>query len=65
MLALLALPIVLVSGFLIIKKYNTQAVLFGAGLLMMLVGVISGHLDFLPKGVKTSGSTIVDFFLVI
>lgn len=65
MLALLALPIVLVAGFLIIKKYNTQAVLFGAGLLMMLVGVISGHLDFLPKGVKTSGSTIVDFFLVI
>ncbi|ENM5750973.1 C4-dicarboxylate transporter DcuC [Vibrio mimicus] len=65
MVALLALPIVFGAGFLIIKKYNTQAVLFGAGILMMLIGVMAGEPDFLPKGVKTSGATVVDFFLVI
>lgn len=65
MVALLALPIVFGAGFLIIKKYNTQAVLFGSGILMMLVGVIAGGPDFLPKGVSSSGAAVVDFFLVI
>ncbi|MFV0450069.1 MAG: C4-dicarboxylate transporter DcuC [Vibrio sp.] len=65
MIALLALPIVFGAGFLIIKKYNTQAILFAAGLLMMLIGVLVGGPEFLPKGVKTSGATVVDFFLVI
>lgn len=65
MVALLALPIVLGAGYLIVKKYNTQAVLFGAGILMMIIGVLAGGPDFLPKGVKPSGATIVDFFLVI
>ncbi len=65
MVALLALPIVFGAGFLIVKKYNTQAVLFGAGLLMMIIGAIAGGPEFLPKGVKPSGATVVDFFLVI
>ncbi|MCY9865271.1 C4-dicarboxylate transporter DcuC [Vibrio coralliirubri] len=65
MVALLALPIVFGAGFLIIKKYNTQAVLFGTGILMMLVGFITGGPEFLPKGVNSSGATVVDFFLVI
>ncbi|CAH8192652.1 C4-dicarboxylate transporter [Vibrio aestuarianus] len=65
MIALLALPIVFGAGFLIIKKYNTQAVLFGSGILMMLIGVIAGATEFLPKGVSSSGATVVDFFLVI
>ncbi len=65
MVALLALPIVFGAGFLIIKKYNTQAVLFGSGILMMLIGVIAGGPEFLPKGVSSSGATVVDFFLVI
>lgn len=65
MVALLALPIVFGAGFLITKKYNTPAVLFAAGILMMLIGVVAGGPDFLPKGVKTSGATVVDFFVVI
>lgn len=65
MVAVLALPIVFGAGFLIIKKYNTQAVLFGSGILMMLIGVMAGEPDFLPKAVKTSGATVVDFFQVI
>lgn len=65
MVALLALPIVFCAGYLIIKKYNTQAVLFGTGLLMMMIGVIFFEPDFLPKGAKPTGSVLVDFFLVI
>ena len=65
MVALLALPIVFGAGFLIIKKYNTQAILFASGILMMFIGVIAGSPDFLPIGVSTSGATIVDFFIVI
>ena len=65
MVALLALPIVVGAGFLITKKYNTQAVLFGTGLLMMLIGALSGHIDFVPKGTASSGSVFVDFFLAI
>lgn len=65
MIALLALPIVFGAGYLIVKKYNTQAVLFGAGLLMMIVGALVGGPEFLPKGAKPSGATAVDFFLVI
>lgn len=65
MVALLALPIVLGTGFLITKKYNTQAVLFGSGLIMMLIGALSGHIDFVPKGTASSGSIFVDFFLAI
>ncbi|MGL4517832.1 MAG: C4-dicarboxylate transporter DcuC [Shewanella sp.] len=65
MVAVLALPIVFGAGFLIIKKYNTQAVLFGSGILMMLIDVMAGEPDFLPKAVKTSGATVVDFFQVI
>lgn len=52
MIALLALPIVFGAGYLIVKKYNTQAVLFGAGLLMMIVGALVGGPEFLPKGAK-------------
>lgn len=65
MVALLALPIVFGAGLLITKKYNTQAVLFGTGLLMMLIGAFSGHVDFVPKGTASSGSVFVDFFLAI
>ncbi|WEM45199.1 C4-dicarboxylate transporter DcuC (plasmid) [Photobacterium sp. DA100] len=65
MVALLALPIVFGAGYLIVKKYNTQAVLFGSGILMMIIGAVAGGSEFLPKGVNSSGATVVDFFLVI
>ena len=65
MLALMALPIVIGSGYLIIKKYNTQAVLFAAGLLMMFLGSVTGGGDFLPGNVSSSGLTFFDYFLTI
>ncbi|MGO2282158.1 MAG: C4-dicarboxylate transporter DcuC [Vibrio casei] len=64
MVALLALPIVFGAGYVITKKYNTQAILFAAGLVMMLVGALAGHQDFTPSG-HTSGSFFVDFFMSI
>lgn len=52
MIALLALPIVFGAGYLIVKKYNTQAVLFGAGLLMMIVGALVGGQNSYQKGLS-------------
>ncbi|PSW22315.1 C4-dicarboxylate ABC transporter [Photobacterium sanctipauli] len=65
MVPLLSLPIIFGAGYLIVKKYNTQAALFGAGLLMILIGVISGNTEFLPSGTSSSGAIVFDFFLVI
>ncbi|WP_028025339.1 C4-dicarboxylate transporter DcuC [Enterovibrio calviensis] len=65
MITLLALPIIFGVGYFIVKKYNTQAVLFLAGLFMIALAVIDGTTDFLPKGGKPTGSIIVDFFEVI
>lgn len=65
MITLLALPIIFGVGYFIVKKYNTQAVLFLAGLLMIALGVFDGATDFLPKGGKPTRSIIVDFFEVI
>lgn len=65
MYSLIALPIVIAAGYFIVKKYNTQTILFLAGLLMIIVGALFGHTEFLPKGTKPSGALVVDFFLVI
>ncbi|ENM5798118.1 C4-dicarboxylate transporter DcuC [Vibrio mimicus] len=65
MITYLAIPIIFLVGFFIIKKYNTQAVLLLAGLFMIMLGVINGDGDFMPKGGKPTGSIIVDFFEVI
>ncbi|OOF46215.1 C4-dicarboxylate transporter DcuC [Rodentibacter trehalosifermentans] len=65
MYSFIALPIVIIAGYLIVKKYNTQAILFLAGLLMIIIGALAGHTEFLPKGTKPSGALAVDFFLVI
>ncbi|WP_367990474.1 C4-dicarboxylate transporter DcuC [Vibrio sp. NTOU-M3] len=65
MITYLAIPIILGVGYFIVKKYNTQAVLLLAGLLMIALGVMSGHDDFMPKGGKPTGAAIVDFFEVI
>ncbi|TFH90115.1 C4-dicarboxylate transporter DcuC [Vibrio ouci] len=65
MITYLAIPIIFFVGYFIIKKYNTQSVLLLAGLLMIALGVLTGHEDFMPKGGKPTGSVIVDFFEVI
>lgn len=65
MITYLAIPIVFFVGYFIIKKYNTQAVLLLSGLLMIMLGAMSGDIDFMPKGGKPTGSMLVDFFEII
>ncbi|MDG3086097.1 C4-dicarboxylate transporter DcuC [Vibrio hannami] len=65
MITYLAIPIIFLVGYFIVKKYNTQAVLLAAGLTMIALGVVGGAEEFLPKGGKPTGSVIVDFFEVI
>ncbi|WP_115716980.1 C4-dicarboxylate transporter DcuC [Gallaecimonas mangrovi] len=65
MIALLSVPIVIGAGYLVIKKYHTSAVLFLTGLLMMALGELFGHSGFLPKGLASSGSQVIDLFLII
>ncbi|EEY98333.1 anaerobic C4-dicarboxylate transporter DcuC [Vibrio sp. RC586] len=65
MITYLAIPIIFIVGYFIIKKYNTQAVLLLSGLFMIMLGVINGDADFMPKGGKPTGSIIVDFFEII
>lgn len=65
MIALLAIPIVIGAGYLVIKRYQTSAVLFAAGLLMMAIGCYFSNASFLPGKLTTSGSHFIDFFLII
>ncbi len=65
MFAYMAIPIVLATGYLIIKKFNTQWVLLTTGLLMIVLSAIMGTPEFLPKGTSSSGAFIIDIFLVI
>ncbi len=65
MFAYMAIPIVLATGYLIIKKFNTQWVLFMAGLMMITLSAIVATPEFLPKGTSSSGAFIIDIFLVI
>lgn len=65
MFAYLAIPIILLTGYLIIKKFNTQWVLLLAGLFMIVLSAIKGVPDFLPKGTASSGAFIIDIFLII
>ncbi|SUT90890.1 MULTISPECIES: C4-dicarboxylate transporter DcuC [Actinobacillus] len=65
MLSIIALFIVFATGYFIIKKYNTQAILLFSGLLMICIGIIGESSQFLPKGTLSSGAAVIDLFLVI
>nr|WP_086940010.1 C4-dicarboxylate transporter DcuC [Thaumasiovibrio occultus] len=65
MVSYLAIPVVIATGYSIVKKYNTQAALFAAGIIMMMIGAMNGNVDFLPKNTASSGAVVFDFFLVI
>lgn len=57
-----ALLVVSLTGWLIIKRYQTAMVLLFAGLAMLLFAVFCGVNGFLPKGVKPSGFVLFDIF---
>lgn len=65
MITYLAIPIIFLVGYFIVKKYNTQSVLLISGLLMIMLGIINGYDNFIPKGGESTGAIIFDLFEVI
>lgn len=64
-ITLISLLIILGMGYLIIKQYQTQTVLFFAGILLLTVAVLLGKRDFLPSTVSSTGFVGFDIFLAI
>lgn len=67
MIAYLAVPVVFVTMYMIIKNYQTHTTLTISGLLMLTIGVVfteGGIADFMGKQYKfsTTGSTFFDLF---
>lgn len=63
---ILMLVVVIVTVYLIIKKYQPHTVLLIAGLLLVSVAIVMNpETVFLPKGVKSTGSTVLDIFELI
>lgn len=58
----LAAAIVILTGWAIVKKYQVNMVLFIAGLLLNIIGVMNGATNFLPKNAIATGLLGFDFF---
>lgn len=58
----LAAAIVILTGWAIVKKYQVNMVLFIAGLLLNIIGVMNGATNFLPKNATATGLLGFDFF---
>lgn len=50
-----ALVVISLTGWMIVKRYQTAMVLLMAGLSMIIFAVVCGVTGFLPKGMKSSG----------
>lgn len=59
---ILALIVVLLTGWGIYKKYNVNIVLLFAGLSLNLIAICFGVHDILPKGAKSTGFIGFDLF---
>lgn len=53
--SLLAIVIIVVTGWMMIKRYPAQIVLFASGLAMVAVAVLCGVENVLPKNAKSTG----------
>ena len=51
----LAAAIVILTGWAIVKKYQVNMVLFIAGLLLNIIGVMNGATNFLQKNATATG----------
>lgn len=58
----LSAVVVLLTGWAIVKKYQVNMVLFIAGLALMLLAIMNGTTDFLPKNAKATGLLGFDLF---
>lgn len=53
--SLLAIVIIVVAGWMMIRKYPAQIVLFASGLAMVAIAILCGVDNVLPKGAKSTG----------
>lgn len=58
----LSILVVIVAGWMLIKRVQTHMTLLFAGLIMILAAIACGVYGFLPKGVKTTGFVFFDIF---
>lgn len=58
----IAVAIVILTGWLIFKRYQTAMVLFMAGMLLILLALLAGVDNIAAKGVKPSGFFLFDIF---
>ncbi|MGL4602317.1 MAG: C4-dicarboxylate transporter DcuC, partial [Plesiomonas sp.] len=64
MVALISLVVVFATGYLIVKKYNPQMVLFMAGIILLASAILLETGTPLPEA-KSSGSVWLDIFYYI
>lgn len=65
LLPVIAVIIIAMTGILIFKRYQTAMVLFLAGLFLIVLAILAGVPNYLPKGVKPSGIAIFDIFDIL
>ena len=58
----IAVAIVILTGWLIFKRYQTAMVLFLAGMVLILLALVAGVDNIAAKGVKPSGFFLFDIF---
>ncbi len=52
---ILAIIVIVVAGYMVIKRYPTFTVLLLAGLIMISIAILCGNHDILPKNAKSTG----------
>lgn len=61
----IAVIVVILTGWLIFKRYQTAMVLLLGGMILISIAIFSGVTDYLPKGVKASGFVGFDLFDIL
>lgn len=59
---ILAVIVTIITGWALIKRYQTHLVLLFAGLVLLVCAALLTDVNFLPKGVKASGFWLFDIF---
>ena len=58
----LSILVLCYCGYLLIQRKQTHMVLLFTGLVMLVIAILFGVTNFLPKGMKTSGLVWFDIF---
>lgn len=61
----IAVLVVILTGWLIFKRYQTAMALLLGGMILISVSILAGVTDYLPKGVNPSGFVVFDIFDIL